>query len=306
MRTLLIILILASPLLAQTTRAIDPPPPVKPNLKFPTLGDYEKEIAEKGLLVQNDFVWLFSPNRKAKEAKIIHGYLARAYNELYSIVGQHTKYKIVVYLSPKGWGGTGECVIEYDYSNLDFEKSEEWTKYRVPHVSGLIEEMAHNFVSGTRAQFGWEMVGWSLGAKTSTKVANNAIWQRSLQDTRKQQADTFAKYRQLDFTFPPEIESNLCDRIHGHLLWQCEQRYGASFWKDLFKQIRAARDPLEAAGSIAGDDNKRNERYRITVDCFDKLAGVNFKKLLESHHISTTVDVKSMHPTDPGWNRKFE
>ena len=292
-------------MIAQTTRATDPTPPVKPTLKFPTLADYEKEIGEKGVLVQNDFVWVFAPDLRAKEAKVIHGYLTKAYNELYAIVAQHTKYKIVLYFSPKGWGGTGDCVIEYDYSNLDFEKSEEWTKYRVPHVSGIIEEMAHNFVSGTRAQFGWEMMGWSIGAKVSTRVANNAIWQRALQDTRKQQAETFAKYRQLNFTFPPEIESNLCDRIHGHLLWQCEQRYGANFWKDVFKQIRSRREELDAAEKLGGDAS-RNERYRITVECFDKLPGVNFKKLLQTNHISTTVDTKSLHPTDPGWNRKFE
>jgi hypothetical protein len=195
--------------------------------------------------------------------------------------------------------------VEYDYSNLDFDKSDEWKKHRVPHVSGYIEEMAHNFVSSTHAQFGWEMVGWSLGAKVTTKIANNPAWQRQLQDTRKTQAQTFATYRALDFTFPPDIEPNLCDRVHAHLLWQCEQKYGPNFWKDFFKNVRAARGPLEEAVHEKGDDAIRNARYRITVECFDKLAGLNFKRLLESNQISTTADAKSLHPTEAGWDRKF-
>jgi hypothetical protein len=47
---------------------------------------------------------------------------------------------MVVYHLPKGWGGTGECVIEYDYTNLDFASSAEWTRHKVPHVSGYIED----------------------------------------------------------------------------------------------------------------------------------------------------------------------
>ena len=289
---------------AQTTQPAEPPP-IKPNLKWPTVAEYEKEIGEAGALFQNDFVMLFAPQRKATEAKIIFGYLTRAYHELLAIVGQHTKYKIVVYHLPKGWGGTGECVIEYDYANLDFEKSEEWRRHRLPHVSGYIEEMAHNFVSGTKAQFGWEMIGWSIGVKATTRVANNPLFQRQVQETRKQQAQTFARYRALTFTFPPDVEPNLCDRVHAHLLFQCEQRYGANFWKDFFAEIRAARADLDAAVHQKGDDNIRNERYRITVECFDRLHGLNFKRLLESNGISATVDVKSLHPTEAGWDRKF-
>ena len=79
----------------------------------------------------------------------------RAYDELYRIVGIHTKYKIVVYSLPKDnplcIGGTSECTIWYSYKNLDFQSQEEWKQYRVPHVSGYIEEMAHNFVAASLA-----------------------------------------------------------------------------------------------------------------------------------------------------------
>jgi hypothetical protein len=283
-----------------------PPPPMKPGLKWTTLAQYEAEIGEAGVLFQNDYLLLFAPTAKTKEAKIIFGCLTRAYDELAAIVGQPTKYKIVVYHLPKGWGGTSECVIEYDYSNLDLASSEEWRKHKVPHVSGYIEEMAHNFVSSTKAQFGWEMVGWSLGVKVTKKVAGNPIFDRAVQETRKTQAETYARYRALGFTFPADIEPNLCDRIHAHLLWQCEQRYGPAFWKDAFTEIRARRKDLDAAEHLGGNgDASRNERYRITVDSFDRLPRVGFKKLLETNQISTTVDAKSLHPTESGWDRKF-
>jgi hypothetical protein len=257
------------------------------------------------VLLRNDFVLLFAPEAREGEAKAIFARLTRAYDELYAIVGRHTKYKIVVYHLPGGFGGTHECIIEYDYNNLDLAASEEWLKHKVPHVSGYIEEMAHNFVGTTKAQFGWEMIGWSIGIKASQKVADNPIFRRSVTETRQQQASTFARYRALGNTFPPDIEPNLCDRIHAHVLWQAEQRYGARFWPDFFEQVRAARPQLDDAVHKSGDDNIRNERYRITVDCFDRLRGLNFKRLLESIGISATVDAKSLHPTDKGWNRKF-
>jgi hypothetical protein len=278
---------------------------MKPNLKWTTIPQYEAEIGEPGALLRDDYILLFAPARKAEEAKVIFGYLVRAYAELRAIVGQQTKYKVVVYHLPKGWGGTSECVIEYDYSNLDLQKSEEWRNHKVPHVSGYIEEMAHNFVSATRAQFGWEMIGWSLGVKVSQRVANNPVLARQVQETRKAQAQTYARYRELGFTFPPEVEANLCDRVHAHLLWQCEQRYGPAFWKDFFAEVRKAEKELAEAVHMPGDDNVRNERYRITVECFDRLPGVGFKRLLAGNQISPTVDAKSLHPTRDGWDRKF-
>jgi hypothetical protein len=289
-----------------TTTSAPAEQPLKPDLKFPTADSYERAIGEPGVLLQSDHVWLFAPKRKATEAGMIFKRLTAAYDELYAIVGVHTKYKIVVYHLPKGWGGTSECVIEYDYSNLDLEKSEEWKKHKVPHVSGYIEEMAHNFVSTTRAQFGWEMIGWSLGVKATQKVAPNPIFTNSVAATRKEQAQTLARYKAGGFAFPADLEANLCDRIHAALLYQCEQRYGPNFWRDFFTEVRKERQALEDAGHIEGDDNIRNERYRITVDCFERLPRLNFKKMLEQNHISATIDVKSMHPTEAGWDRRFE
>jgi len=70
-------------------------------------------------------------------------------------------------------------------------------------------------------------------------------------------------------------------------------------------QIDELRKGVQAIAGRSGDDNIRNERYRITVECFDRMRGLNFKQLLERNGISTTVDIKSLHPTEVGWNRKF-
>jgi len=283
---------------------------IKPTLKFPTAASYAKEIGQPAIMLDGDHVRFYAPARKAREARILHRYLVRAYDELYRIVGVHTKYKIVVYPLPKSnplcFGGTSECTIWHSDENLDFESVQEWTRYHVPHVSGYIEEMAHNFVAASLAQFGWEMTGWSISKIVSEKVAANPIHRRSLVNTRRGQAETFVRYKQMNNTFPRDIAPNLCDRIHAHLLHQCERQYGPRFWRDFFKEIGKARAELLAASRSGPGEERRNARYRITIDCFDRLMKGQFKNMLREHGISLTTDVKSLRPTRPDWNRKLE
>jgi hypothetical protein len=231
---------------------------------------------------------------------------------LYKIVGVHTKYKVVVYAFPENsrhaTGGTSECSINYSDKNLNLERFDEWKLHKVPHLSGYIEEMAHNFVSATGAQFGWEMVGWSIGIKVAQKVAGNPTLTRQVEDTRRKQLKTFRRYMQQGRKFPENLPANQCDRIHAHILWMCEREYGPNFWTDFFTEIRKARPDFSKAASQSDipDDERRNARYRITIDCFDRLKGLNFKKKLASNGISLTTDIKSFHPERPGWNRRFE
>jgi hypothetical protein len=282
---------------------------LNPNLKFSTLAAYEVEIKKSGVILDSNYVCLFAPKEKTQEAKIVFRYLVRAYDELYRIVGRHTEYKIVVYHFPEDnpnfGGGTSNCTLWYGNINLDLASSEEWKKFHVPHVSGYIEEMAHNFVSGTHAQFGWEMVGWSVGVKVTSKVAGNPLLKREIQATRQGQAQTFNRYVQGGYIFPNDLPDNQCDRIHAYILWQCEQKYGQNFWSDFFKEVEKEYDHLLAAAAISDSDRNRNERYQITIECFNRLHGLNFKEMLKKYQISLTTDVKSLHPTDTGWNRKF-
>lgn len=289
---------------------VEPATP-NPSLKYPTLAAYEKTIGEPGLVLDSPHVQFFAPKRKDSESNIIFPYLVRAYDELYKIVGVHTEYKIVIYSLPRNHpdfsGGTTNCTLWYSYDNLDLAAQSEWKQYKVPHVSGYIEEMAHNFVSVTRAQFGWEMIGWTIGIKVSQKVAGNPILAREVQDTRQGQSRTYQRYVQADFRFPvgPDLPANQCDRIHAWLLYQAELKYGPNFWPDFFTCIRRQRESLDEAARIGDLDQNRNARYRITIDCFDKLDKVHFKDALRQAHISLTTDVKALHPTEPGWDGRF-
>jgi hypothetical protein len=254
-------------------------------------------------------VCFFAPGRREKEARIVFPYLVKAYDELYQIVGAHTNYKIVVYAFPKGnphgWGGTSDCSIEYDDSNLDLEQQPEWTKYKVPHVAGYIEEMAHSFVHAAEAQFGWEMIGWSLRAQVSLKIAANPILAAQIRTTREEQKRTFDQYCVNGHVFPKDLPAEQCDRIHGWILYQCASKYGPDFWSDFFGEVRTQKQALNDAVRLGEGDKIRNARYQITVACFDGLRGIEFKKTLMDAGISLTTDVKSLHPEAPGWNRRL-
>lgn len=202
-------------------------------------------------------------------------------------------------------GGTSGCVIKYTDENLDLASQSEWKQYHVPHVSGYIEEMAHSFAHATGAEFGWEMIGWSISAKVSEIVAPNPIHQRQVAQTRHGQAQTHRRYMATGQTFPTDLPGDQADRIHAYLLRKCELQYGPDFWTDFFKEVRQERPALfapEAQGESAG----LNVRYRITVECLDRLPGLNFKKLLEENGISATIAIQSLKPTSPGWNRKLQ
>ncbi|MHC4266250.1 MAG: ankyrin repeat domain-containing protein [Planctomycetota bacterium] len=282
---------------------------LKPSLKFKNIEQFEKEIGEPAIILESENVCFFVPQRREKEARIVFKYLVRAYDELYKIVGIHTEYKIAVYAFPKGnphgWGGTSNCSIEYDDSILEFKKHQEWIKFKIPHVSGYIEEMAHSFVHSTKAQFGWEMIGWSIGMKVTEKIAKNPINSKQLMETRTKQKETVRRYFKNGFVFPEDIEANLCDRIHAWILRECELKYGPTFWSDFFKELRGRRQELRDAVKLGQADKIRNVRYQITIDCFDHLPGLNFKDILRKYKISLTTDVKSLHPTEPSWDRKF-
>jgi hypothetical protein len=251
----------AAPLTNQTIAA---------TLKWPTVAAFGKECGEPGILLEGEHVRMFAPKRKANEARRIFPYLVAAYDELYKITGVHTRYKVNVYSftegNPNGWGGTGteSCTIEYSEKNLDLLQQQEWQRFGIPHVSGYIEEMAHNFVNASRAKFGWEMIGWNLGARVTEIVAGNAIHQKQVEETRKGQAETFRRYRAAGNTFPADLPYNQCDRIHAYVLWECEKAYGDNFWRDFFAEIRKEGARLNAAVP-GGEDENNNYRCRITV-----------------------------------------
>lgn len=284
---------------------------VSADAPFAALSAYEASLGERGVMLDSDHLRLFAPKRRETDARRIMDYLIKAYDELYRIVGVHTPHKIVVYHFPPGhpygWGGTstGRNTIEYGTKNLELSSQPEWLRYSVPHLSGYIEEMAHNFVKASGATFGWEMVGWSIGEKVTSAVAGNPILAKAVEATRKGQQETFRRYRAAGNVFPSDLPPNQVDRIHAWILYQCEKAYGPGFWPDFFTEIRKDRERLLDPG-VSGDTEERNARYRITIDCFDRLKGVSFKKMLSEAGISLTTDVNSLEPEKPGWNRKLQ
>ncbi len=282
---------------------------LKPTLKYRDLPAFEKAIGKPGCLLKSTHVWFFAPKEYESSARTILPYLTAAYDELHRITGIHAEYIIVVYSFPKGhkeaFGGTSNCVLYYDDSNLRLEDFEEWRKQKVPHVSGYVEEIAHNFVHAARVQFGWEMVGWSVSVHATRKVAPTGVLLRNLRRTRQGQYETYKQYKKLDCTFPPDIPGNLVDRIHAYLLWQCEKKYGPDFWKDFFANVKTRHEDFVEAAEIKGQNAKRNRRYQLSVECFDALKNINFKEMLQQAQISLTTDIKSLDPENKNWNRKL-
>ena len=303
--------------LADTADTARLPHTLNPRLKFPTLAVYEREIGEPGVLYEKDHIRVYAPKSKDTEARILTHYLMRAYDELRALVGMDTEYKLVIYHfprgNPNGWGGTSDCTIWYSFDNLDFESQEEWTKHGIPHVSGYVEEMSHNFAP--LVTFGWEMVGWHVSRVIMEKLAGNPIFAEQIASTRRTQVETFGQYRSLHNTFPADIPGNVSDRIHAYLLFECERNYGPDFWKDFHAEIRSAYPRLrEAECSTTDRDERRNKLYQITLECLSKLDAKHrllddtrgFTEMLREYGISLTRDLKSLHPTDESWNRKLE
>ena len=69
------------------------------------------------------------------------------------------------------------------------------------------------------------------------------------------------------------------DRIYKHFLHECEKRYGPQLWADFFDEVR--RDKVVFDQAAWGD-----ERRRATVNCFDRLEGLDFRENLRKWRIS--------------------
>src|SRR5256714_15487984 len=164
--------------------------PFHPDAPYTTAEAFSRAIGTPAVMLDSTNVSILAPKARQQAAAIVLPYLVRAYDELHKIVGVHTKYKIIVYAYPKGTpgvrGGTSGCVIKYTDENLDLANQPEWKRYHVPHVSGYIEEMAHNFVHAAGAEFGWEMIGWTISTKVCQKVAPNPIHKQSLAETQQE------------------------------------------------------------------------------------------------------------------------
>jgi hypothetical protein len=139
----------------------------------------------------------------------------------------------------------------------------------------------------------------------TTLVANNPTWEKTLRAKRREQDRTYRRYKRAGHVYPRDLEANTVDRIHNHLLHLCEKEYGGDFWRDFFVEVRKEKARLLNPAGAKGGDERRNARYAITVDCFERLEGLEFKKLLDENGISTTVATKTL-ANKPNWNRRLK
>ena len=167
----------------------------------------------------------------------------------------------------------------------------------VPQPTCYVETVCSSSSTGLMVAYSMIQAGlYDVVAERSP--AFDPLHSRHLEETRRKQAETFERYKALGHVFPTDVPANLVDRIHAHLLWQCEQEYGPEFWADFFREVQKMAPRLQDAAD-------RDERYRITIQCFDTLPRIRFRRLLQEHHISLDTDIKSLRPTDPGWNRRL-
>jgi hypothetical protein len=150
------------------------------------------------------------------------------------------------------------------------------------------------------------MLGWSISAKVCQKIAPNPIYQQSLSDTQRGQEETWQAYMKNSHTFPSNVPGDQVDRIHAHLLRQAEQDHGTNFWPDFFAEVRKQQAAFGAPEAKGDSGPALNLRYRLTVECLNRLPGLDFKKRLEQSGVSTTVAIQSLKPTQSAWNRKLQ
>ena len=115
----------------------------------------------------------------------------------------------------------------------------------------------------------------------------------------------------------------MSDAVYGHLLLECEEAYGPSFWADFFAETRneSARlcETVTQGDVIYGSYLCRiligsrmpltrqdfDRKHRITVGCFDRLPGLDFRRRLREYGISETTSWYSMSWGRKDWDRRF-
>jgi len=67
-----------------------------PDAPYTTAQAFSKAIGKPAVMLDSPNVSLLAPKAREQAAAIVMPYLVRAYDELYKIVGVHTKYQILV------------------------------------------------------------------------------------------------------------------------------------------------------------------------------------------------------------------
>ncbi|MHC4404182.1 MAG: hypothetical protein ACYTG0_31395 [Planctomycetota bacterium] len=284
----------------------DLPRALSPFLEIRSQGVFQTVIGEPAVEIDSPFIRMYAPKRREGDAHKIFAYLRRAYEAYHELTGVHTRYKVVVLAFPREcihcFGGMSQetCAIYYSFGLLDLMREDNpfLKQYGVPRIDGVVSEMGHAFNGGSGVCFGMEADGVCISQYVVGKVAPDPRVPEQKRKMIEQMPDTVKRYIEGGCVFPDDVPKNLADRIHRYLLVLSEHRYGESFWPDFFKEARKRQDRMQAAKDV-------DEAYRLTIECFDALPGLEFKKLLREFQMSLTTDCYTLVRRDP-WDRRLE
>jgi len=298
------------------------PRPVCPTmgkLYVQTLDDYERVIKEPGVMLDTKLVRMFAPRQKLDHAKIVLGYIIRIYNEYYRLIGAHTRYKPVIFCfpekSPYLYGGMDQatCTILYSFGLVDLDNSKlhrDWKDHGVPHIGGVAEEMGHMFMSPLCVEFGIEAEGALNSRHVLKEVLRDTPLHAGLVEKEKQAIQVLEKtvedYRAAGYMYPKDYPAQGIDRLYAYILRTCEAKYGPDFWPHFWREVRKDREQFAATSAIQEKYEMLDARHRLAVECFDRLPGVEFKKMLSELQVSATTSGYSLiRGKFLDWDRRY-
>ena len=233
--------------------------PLAPN-GVQNLATYETRVGENGLLLEDDNLQMWVPLRYENHSRIIFDYLETGYGNLSSMFGAHEyPYKFSVEHYPSGspyfWGGTdARGTIRYGYSNLE-DDTPEWNNYRVPHMIGYYEEMAHSFAydfgivddgwgGGFSVGF-YETLGLMIGAEVTLRAAYNPYTETLISNNYQLFNETATHYL-LHNEGPPGVPSNIWPtRVFSHIFkTEVVDVYGWNAFADTFSRFQLEDYPM--------------------------------------------------------------
>jgi hypothetical protein len=241
-----------------------------------SLEAYQREINGSGILIESEHISYFAPKLGEPYARLVVPILERAYKELKVWhAGAEPSFRISVEHYPNGHprnkGGTSDCVIFYGFENIGRMDD---NARKIPHVSGYIEEMAHNF-DGACGVMGWlyEAFGNYTANAITLKVAPYPEIEKYLQSGRyglQRDAETFDYYMTHGFKLPPDVPQNLFDRIYRHVFRMLEPSAGHMLLPRFYQEIKKSGVPKTRSEA---------ERAYVVAEVFSKITGTNVKEL---------------------------
>jgi hypothetical protein len=222
---------------------------------------YENRIGEQGLLIEDENLQMWVPQRYETHSRIIFDYLVAGYSNLSSIFGSHEySYRFSVEHYPLGsphfWGGTdARGTIRYGYSNLE-DNTPEWNLHGVPHVIGYYEEMAHCFVydfgvigdawGGSFSVGFYETLGLMIGSETALRAAYNPYIETSISNYYQTSSETTSYYLQHN-AGPPGVGNNIWPtRVMSHMFKiEVVDIYGWNAFTNTFSLLKQEEYPLK-------------------------------------------------------------